>query len=30
MQMLQEQGLNGLRLGVMWPGVEKKDGVWDE
>jgi endoglycosylceramidase len=28
--MLQEQGLNGLRLGVMWPGVEKKDGVWDE
>ena len=30
MQLFQELGINGIRLGVMWPGVEPKKGEFDQ
>lgn len=27
---LKNKGINGIRLGVMWPGVEPKEGEFDE
>lgn len=29
MQFFQSKGINGIRLGVMWPGVEPKRGEFD-
>ena len=29
MQLFQELGVNGIRLGVMWPGVEPKRGEFN-
>jgi endoglycosylceramidase len=30
MQHFQELGINGIRLGVMWPGVEPKKGEFND
>lgn len=30
MKHFQELGINGIRLGVMWPGVEPKKGEFNE
>jgi endoglycosylceramidase len=30
MENLEEWGLNAIRLGVQWPGVEPQQGVYDE
>ena len=30
MKLFQSLGINGIRLGVMWPGVEPKKGQFNE
>jgi endoglycosylceramidase len=30
MMLFQSKGINGIRLGVMWPGVEPKKGEFNE
>ena len=30
MDKLQKSGINALRVGIMWPGVEPQDGVFNE